>query len=105
MDALVERVKKYLQSEDYEGILDIPAPATLEEIEAAEQKLGFKLPELLRELYLEVGNGGFGPSYGLLGVGSSGWTDDQGDTVETLSLGVEDPHDPDEYTWPDKLLP
>ena len=43
----------------------VVAPGTLEE---AESRLGFKLPILLRRLYLEVGNGGFGPSYGLLGI-------------------------------------
>lgn len=31
----------------------------------AELQLGFKLPSLLRRIYLEAGNGGFGPGYGL----------------------------------------
>ncbi len=44
-------------------------PVTTEAtIRAAEQKLDFSLPRLLRELYLKVGNGGFGPGYGLFGV-------------------------------------
>lgn len=34
----------------------------------AERALGFPLPPLLRELYLKVGNGGFGPGYGLFGL-------------------------------------
>ncbi|MGA2498472.1 MAG: SMI1/KNR4 family protein [Tepidisphaeraceae bacterium] len=46
----------------------ISPPATLAELDAAECVLGFALPELLRRLYLEVGNGGFGPDYGLEGV-------------------------------------
>jgi hypothetical protein len=32
----------------------------------AEESLGFPLPPLLAELYLRVGDGGFGPEYGLL---------------------------------------
>lgn len=43
-------------------------PATLEQIEAAEAQIGFRLPELIREIYLQVGNGGFGPGYGIGGV-------------------------------------
>lgn len=40
-------------------------PATKEEIAQAETQLGFPLPSLLRRVYLEIGNGGFGPGYGL----------------------------------------
>lgn len=40
-------------------------PAAVEEAEAA---LGRPLPPLLRRLYLEVSNGGFGPGYGILGL-------------------------------------
>lgn len=46
----------------------IAPPATTAEVDAAEAALGFPIPPLLRRLYTEVGNGGFGPSYGLEGV-------------------------------------
>ena len=36
-------------------------PATAENLRKTEQVLGFQMPELLRTLYREVGNGGFGP--------------------------------------------
>jgi hypothetical protein len=42
------------------------SPVTEEELMQAETQLGFVLPSLLRRIYLEVGNGGFGPGYGLL---------------------------------------
>lgn len=42
------------------------SPVTEEELAQAETQLGFPLPRLLRRIYLEVGNGGFGPGYGLL---------------------------------------
>ncbi len=44
------------------------APATEEELAAAEKQLGYPLPPLLRALYANVANGGFGPGYGLDGV-------------------------------------
>ena len=43
-------------------------PATEEQVIATEQALGFALPQLLRELYITVANGGFGPGYGLNGI-------------------------------------
>ena len=46
----------------------LPAPATPEQLSEAERRLGVELPPLLRRLYLEVANGGFGPGSGLVGV-------------------------------------
>jgi hypothetical protein len=51
-----------------EGLIEpLPAlaAATAEMIEEAEAVTGFRLPPLLRRLYLEVGNGGFGPGTGI----------------------------------------
>lgn len=44
------------------------APATEEQLRESEQTLGYALPPLLRLLYLQIANGGFGPGYGLFGV-------------------------------------
>ncbi|TXJ85233.1 SMI1/KNR4 family protein [Streptomyces lavendulae] len=46
----------------------LPPPATPEAVAAAEEVIGFPLPPLLRRLYVEVANGGFGPNEGILGV-------------------------------------
>jgi hypothetical protein len=46
----------------------LPAPATPEAVAEAESIIGFPLPPLLRRLYLEVANGGFGPDEGVPGV-------------------------------------
>lgn len=43
-------------------------PATKEQVQTTETRLGFALPPLLRDLYLYVANGGFGPGTGLPGV-------------------------------------
>jgi len=48
------------------------APASPASIDAAEAAIGAALPSLLRRLYLEVANGGFGPSHGVLGVDGLG---------------------------------
>lgn len=54
-----------------EGLLEpLPAlvPAPAEAVREAEGIIGFPLPPLLRRLYLEVADGGFGPNEGVLGL-------------------------------------
>ena len=43
-------------------------PATEQQIKATEKQLGFPLPPLLRLLYTQIANGGFGPGYGITGA-------------------------------------
>jgi SMI1 / KNR4 family (SUKH-1) len=53
------------------GLVDKLPPLTPtppEAVQEAERLLGHPLPLLLRRLYMEVGNGGFGPGYGILGM-------------------------------------
>jgi hypothetical protein len=72
--------------------------ATEAEIADAERRLGFSLPLFLRRIYAEVGNGGFGPGGGLIGI-DSGYPDSEGRRL------------PEKYDflraqgWPEKLLP
>jgi hypothetical protein len=64
-----------------------------------ERKLGFRLPDLLKRLYCEVGDGGFGPGYGLFGARSGHWMSDEPFTLADLY------HTNHKGVWPDKLLP
>jgi SMI1 / KNR4 family (SUKH-1) len=85
----------------------LPPPATIEAIEAAEHALGFRLPVLLRRLYLEVGNGGFGPGYGLIGVeGGTPDVDSKAHDIVALykAYSGSDPEDP-LWRWEPGLLP
>lgn len=43
-------------------------PATEEQLRETEGILGFPLPPMLRTLYSQLANGGFGPAYGIRGV-------------------------------------
>lgn len=56
-------------------------PVAAKALQAAERAIGFKLPELVRAIYLKVGNGGFGPEYGI--VGTKGGVKLDGYTLET----------------------
>jgi hypothetical protein len=65
---------------------EIAPPLEAEVRSRAERALGFPFPALLAALYAKIGNGGYGPGYGLLGV-AGGATDDQGyDAVELYAL-------------------
>lgn len=44
-------------------------PATEAQLAATERELGYPLPEMLRALYSQVANGGFGPGLGISGTG------------------------------------
>src|SRR5277367_3912098 len=57
--------------------------ASEESIKLAEARLGFAIPDLLRSIYLNVANGGFGPGYGIIGV-AGGHSSNLGDLVETF---------------------
>lgn len=63
-------------------------PATPDQLAATEQALGFPLSPVLRILYSELANGGFGPGYGLRGVlgGYGTPADPQG--ADTTILGA-----------------
>ena len=70
---LVQRVREAIR-----GNSPAPArPAALERVEAA---AGHALPHLMRRIYTEVADGGWGPEYGALGF-DRGHTDDLGGRV------------------------
>ncbi len=81
--------------------------ATAELIAAAEDELGFHLPALLRAVYRFVGNGGFGPGHGLVGVPGTepylSTEDSIVDLYEREMCGNRDGEPADR--WPAKLVP
>lgn len=57
------------------------APISRKDLRSVEETIGFELPEFVRSLYLNVGNGGFGPEYGIVGAKNGEKLD--GFTLET----------------------
>jgi hypothetical protein len=84
------------------GPLKIRGPLPKARVERCENELGFPLPPFLRRLYLEVGDGGFGPGCGLIGIDHS---EHEGDETMAISYGeaVEWEGWP-QGEWPRKLL-
>lgn len=66
-DELVEAVRARVKAgrpTDFASTLAAPEPASLDEVEDAERAIGFRLPPLVRRLYLEIADGGIGPFLG-----------------------------------------
>ncbi len=109
IDGLVARILALSREPSLrtDGGLQLPVietypPAKPEAIASAESILGFELPELLRQCYLRVGNGGFGPGHGMLGL-QDGYPDDLSGAClpELYQYYREDSDNP----WPERLLP
>jgi hypothetical protein len=78
--------------------------ASMSTVTDAELRLGFELPPSLRELLTRVGNGGFGPGYGFIGLGDRARDDTGFDAVEDyLDRREPDRLDPEEF-WPERLV-
>jgi hypothetical protein len=104
-DELIGKAHAYQAAMNRPAERALPARATPEAIEAAEARIGHALPPLLRRLYLEVANGGFGPGSGIIGV-AGGWTDESGRTIDRVHAMMAE-GDPDEprWRWPTGLVP
>jgi hypothetical protein len=74
----------------------VPAPCSNEEMVSTEERLGFALPPGLRQLYLEVGNGGFGPGNAAFELARV--------ATEYRDL-TREPAGPEHQLWPERLLP
>ena len=82
-----------------------PAPATHADVDAAEAALGFAMPPLLRRLYTEVANGGWGPDSGLGGIRSEA-APEENDIVGLYQACVSPDRDLEnpEVQWPRGLV-
>ena len=72
-DVVLERIRARIA-----GLRDRSAcgPATTSEIASFEGLVDLRLPRFYARLLTEVGNGGFGPGYGIIGIPPNGCVDD-----------------------------
>ena len=75
----------------------LPPPATAAALDDVEAQLGLPLPALLRRLYLEVADGGFGPEGGLISAADM--------ASAYLELRAGSPSEVEDDEWPEGLLP
>jgi hypothetical protein len=78
-------------------------PVAARALQGTERAIGFKLPALVRAVYLKVGNGGFGPEYGI--VGTDGGAKLDGCTLETCYQNmIKLESENSVWRWPKALL-
>lgn len=98
--SLIERMRAFLTASG----TPLPfGPASNDAIELTERELGFPLPPVLRACYLELGNGGFGPGYGIIGT-REGYPSSHGTLVELYRV-FQEGEALEGKTWPEGLLP
>ena len=106
MDQIVSTIRRRIA--DPARVIDAgpadPYPPTFAaKVDAAEHALGFAIPPVLRLLYTEVANGGFGPGYGLIGVDGCG-TDEGGNDLVALFRGYSADRWKERFPrWPDRM--
>ncbi len=86
------------------GWTSLPEPVDAATLAHAESALGFCLPPLLADLYLRIGDGGFGPEYGLLPLLDSPPAGEPAAVTQYLANRENAHKDPD-WPWPEGVLP
>jgi len=105
IERLQERVKDPDRASDEGLAMKVHPPAKARLLAIAERKLGFQLPDLLRAIYTQIGNGGFGKAYGFVGI-EGGATDESGRSFVRVykDMGQYQKDSP-LWRWPEQLLP
>ncbi|MDF3301212.1 SMI1/KNR4 family protein [Streptomyces tropicalis] len=103
-EQLLTRVEAKARDTRPWGWTSLPAPAAVDTVTRAEAALGFRLPPLLAQLYTRIGDGGFGPEYGLLPLLDSLPAGEPAAVPQYLAHRESGRTDPD-WPWPEGVLP
>lgn len=104
IEQLLTRVADKARNTHPWGWTSLPEPVDPATVARAEAALGFTLPALLADLYLRVGDGGFGPEYGLLPLLDSPPAGEPAAVTQYLANRESALKDPD-WPWPEGVLP
>lgn len=109
-DALIRRLKERIQSEPTVDCAVCPpirprSPVSEQILAEAEARLGFPLPPLVRALYTQVADGGYGPGYGVIQLTG------HPNTLVESRLGMNEDNlskmkggDVPAWVWPERLV-
>jgi hypothetical protein len=105
-DAVLARAKIPEFQTDMASWIPLPAPASVSDFRRAETLIGCTLPPAITHIYLAIANGGFGPGYGLVGIGGgrpgfSNWRGQRQCEDQYVLLLQNDAG----FNWPAHLLP
>lgn len=86
LDDLLQRVAARATQQAVEEGRSLRPPVSDADLDLAEEQLGFRLHPLLRRLYSEIADGGFGPEYRLFPLAKI-----VDKTVAKAGQGIQDP--------------
>jgi hypothetical protein len=95
---LIDRLKDRMKAEPSVDMHDLAPeirpqpPVSAAKVAEAEERLGFELPPLVRDLYTQVADGGYGPGYGLVSL------------AEMVQRGQEFEEQRALFPWPAKAV-
>ncbi|GGX73498.1 SMI1/KNR4 family protein [Streptomyces fructofermentans] len=104
IEQLLTRVATEARNSRPWGWPSLPDPVDGAALARAETALGFAVPPLLAALYLRIGDGGFGPEYGLLPLLDSAPSGEPAVVAQYLANRESGRRDPD-WPWPEGVLP
>jgi hypothetical protein len=104
IEQLLTRVADKARNTRPWGWPSLPEPVDSTTLARAEAALGFRLPPLLADLYLSIGDGGFGPEYGLLPLLENPPASEPAAVTQYLANRESAREDPD-WPWPEGVLP
>ncbi|MFJ8634618.1 SMI1/KNR4 family protein [Streptomyces sp. NPDC093568] len=104
IEQLLTRVADKARNTRPWGWTSLPEPLDEATLARAEAVLGFRLPPLLADLYLQIGDGGFGPEYGLLPLLDSPPAGEPAAVTQYLANRESTRKNPD-WPWPEEVLP
>lgn len=95
LDDLLQRVAvRAAQQAEAEG-RSLRPPVSGADLDLAEEQLGFRLHPLLRRLYSEIADGGFGPEHSLLSLAEA-----VSETMTRAAQDIQDLQDGQQRYWP-----
>ncbi|MFJ7020556.1 SMI1/KNR4 family protein [Streptomyces sp. NPDC101117] len=103
-EQLLTRVASEARNARPWGWPSLPEPVNAATVTRAEAALGFSLPPLLADLYLRIGDGGFGPEYGLLPLLDNPPAGEPAAVPQYLANREAARRNPD-WPWPEGVLP
>jgi hypothetical protein len=104
IEQLLDRVAAEARTSRPWGWDSLPEPVSPDTLARAEAALGFGLPPLLAALYSRIGDGGFGPEYGLLPLLEGPPRGERPAVVQYVDNRKVGEKDPD-WPWPAGVLP
>jgi hypothetical protein len=99
LDDLLQRVAVRAAQQVEEETRSLHTPVSGADLDLAEEQLGFRLHPLLRRLYSEIADGGFGPEYNLLPLAEA-----VSKTMAKAAQGIQDPREGQQRYWPFEAL-